>query len=39
MYQNLSDNLQKPQKIRSIEPVKEGYGEGGFIVISAQKEA
>ncbi len=28
-----------PKKITSIEPVKEGYGEGGFVVISAQKQA
>ncbi|MCW3136769.1 MAG: methyltransferase domain-containing protein [Canidatus Methanoxibalbensis ujae] len=28
-----------PKKITGIEPVKEGYGEGGFVVISAQKQA
>jgi ubiquinone/menaquinone biosynthesis C-methylase UbiE len=27
-----------PKKITAIEPVKESHGEGGFIVISAQKE-
>jgi ubiquinone/menaquinone biosynthesis C-methylase UbiE len=27
-----------PKEITAIEPVKEGYGEGGFIVISAQKK-
>ncbi|MCI0453682.1 MAG: class I SAM-dependent methyltransferase [Candidatus Dadabacteria bacterium] len=30
--------LKNPEKIRAIEPIKEGYGEGGFIVISSQKE-
>lgn len=39
------DNIQtcqtifkNPKEITMIEPVKEGYGEGGFIVISALKE-
>jgi ubiquinone/menaquinone biosynthesis C-methylase UbiE len=27
------------KEITSTEPVKEGYGEGGFVVISAQKKA
>jgi len=27
-----------PEEITSLEPVKEGYGEGGFVVIAAQKE-
>jgi len=31
--------FKNPQKITAIEPVKEGHGEGGFTVISAQKEA
>ncbi len=26
------------EEINAIEPIKEGYGEGGFVVISAQKE-
>jgi ubiquinone/menaquinone biosynthesis C-methylase UbiE len=26
------------KEINAIEPIKEGYGEGGFVVISAQKE-
>ncbi len=26
-----------PENLTSIEPIKEGYGEGGFIVVSAQK--
>ncbi|MBO8181603.1 MAG: class I SAM-dependent methyltransferase [Archaeoglobus sp.] len=26
-----------PRKVNSIEPVREGYGEGGFVVIAAQK--
>ncbi|MBN1861152.1 MAG: peptidase C39 family protein [Candidatus Thermoplasmatota archaeon] len=28
-----------PKTLIDIEPMKEGYGEGGFVVISAQKEA
>ncbi len=32
--QTLFKNL---DRITAIEPVKEGYGEGGFVVISAQK--
>lgn len=28
-----------PEEIAEVEPVKEGYGEGGFVVISAQKVA
>lgn len=27
-----------PKEITSIEPVKEGHGEGGFVVIMAQKK-
>jgi len=34
-YQTIFKN---PNEITAIEPVKEGYGEGGFIVISAQKK-
>jgi len=30
--------FKNPKEITAIEPVKEGYGEGGFIVISAQKK-
>jgi SAM-dependent methyltransferase len=30
--------FRKPEEITALEPVKEGYGEGFFIVISAQKE-
>ena len=30
--------FKNPEEITSLEPVKEGYGEGGFVVISAQKE-
>ena len=26
------------EEINAIEPIKEGYGEGGFVVISAQKK-
>lgn len=26
-----------PEKMREREPVKEGYGEGGFVVISAER--
>ena len=32
--QTIFDNL---SKIRAIEPIKEGYGEGSFVVISALK--
>jgi hypothetical protein len=28
-----------PEEIMTVEPIKEGYGEGSFIVISARKEA
>jgi len=28
-----------PKEITAVEPVKDGYGEGGFVVIAAQKEA
>jgi ubiquinone/menaquinone biosynthesis C-methylase UbiE len=28
----------RPEEITALEPVKEGYGEGFFVVISAQKE-
>ena len=27
-----------PKEMTAIEPVKDGYGEGGFVVIAAQKE-
>ena len=27
-----------PDEMTAIEPVKDGYGEGGFVVIAAQKE-
>ncbi len=30
--------FKNPKEITAIEPVKKGYGEGGFIVISAQKK-
>lgn len=30
--------FRNPKEITAIEPVKEGHGEGGFTVISAQKE-
>ncbi len=30
--------FKNPEEITSLEPVKEGYGEGGFVAISAQKE-
>jgi ubiquinone/menaquinone biosynthesis C-methylase UbiE len=30
--------FRKPEEITALEPVKEGYGEGLFVVISAQKE-
>ncbi|MDP2845305.1 MAG: hypothetical protein Q8N79_04420 [Candidatus Methanoperedens sp.] len=30
--------FKNPKRITAIEPVKEGHGEGGFIVIAAQKE-
>jgi ubiquinone/menaquinone biosynthesis C-methylase UbiE len=26
-----------PEDLTSIEPIKEGYGEGGFVVVSAQR--
>jgi len=29
--------FKNPEEITSLEPVKEGYGEGGLVVISAQK--
>jgi ubiquinone/menaquinone biosynthesis C-methylase UbiE len=28
----------KPEEITALEPIKDGYGEGLFVVISAQKE-
>ena len=31
--------FKNPEEISLVEPVKEGHGEGGFVVISAQKEA
>jgi ubiquinone/menaquinone biosynthesis C-methylase UbiE len=30
--------FKNPEKITAIEPVKDGYGRGGFVVNSAQKE-
>ena len=30
--------FKNPEEITSLEPVKEGYGEEGFVAISAQKE-
>ena len=27
-----------PKEMTAVEPVKDGYGEGGFVVIAAQKE-
>jgi ubiquinone/menaquinone biosynthesis C-methylase UbiE len=30
--------FKNPEEISAIEPIKEGYGEGGFVVISGQKE-
>ncbi|MCD4765984.1 MAG: class I SAM-dependent methyltransferase [Methanosarcinales archaeon] len=30
--------FKNPKKITAIEPVKEGHGEGGFVVITAQKK-
>jgi ubiquinone/menaquinone biosynthesis C-methylase UbiE len=30
--------FKNPEKITAIEPVKDGYGRGGFVVISAQKD-
>ncbi len=35
IYQTIFRN---PEEIRDIEPVKKGYGEGGFVVISAEKK-
>lgn len=26
-----------PKEITAVEPIKDGYGEGGFVVIAAQK--
>ncbi len=34
IYQTIFDN---PEKINTLEPLKGGYGEGGFVVISAKK--
>ena len=30
--------FKNPKKITAVEPVKEGHGEGGFVVITAQKK-
>jgi ubiquinone/menaquinone biosynthesis C-methylase UbiE len=30
--------FKNPKEITTVEPVKEGYSEGGFVVISAQKK-
>jgi hypothetical protein len=29
--------FKKPEEIMGIEPIKEGYGEGSFVVISAKR--
>lgn len=29
--------FKNPEEIMAIEPIKEGYGEGGFVVISAER--
>ena len=33
-YQNI---FKKPEEIKAFQPVKQGYGRGGFVVIRAQK--
>ena len=30
--------FKNPEEMTALEPVKEGYGEGGFVVLAAQKE-
>jgi ubiquinone/menaquinone biosynthesis C-methylase UbiE len=30
--------FKNPEEVAAPEPVKDGYGEGGFVVIAAQKE-
>jgi ubiquinone/menaquinone biosynthesis C-methylase UbiE len=30
--------FKNPEEMTAVEPVKEGYGEGGFVAISARKE-
>jgi len=30
--------FKNPEEMTAIDPIKDGYGEGGFVVISAQKE-
>jgi hypothetical protein len=30
--------LKPPKEMTAVEPVKDGYGEGGFVVIAAQKK-
>ena len=30
--------FKNPEEMTTIDPIKDGYGEGGFVVISAQKE-
>jgi ubiquinone/menaquinone biosynthesis C-methylase UbiE len=36
--QTLQTIFRKPEEITALEPIKDGYGEGLFVVISAQKE-
>ncbi len=36
--QALQTIFNKPEEITALEPIREGYGEGFFVVISAQKE-
>ncbi|OGS40655.1 MAG: hypothetical protein A3K77_04310 [Euryarchaeota archaeon RBG_13_31_8] len=31
--------FKNPKNITDVEPIKKGYGDGGFVVISAQREA
>ena len=30
--------FKNPKEMTALEPIKDGHGEGGFVVISAQKE-
>jgi len=36
--QTLQTVFHKPEEITALEPIREGHGEGFFVVISAQKE-
>ena len=36
--QALQTIIHKPEEITALEPIREGYGKGFFVVISAQKE-